>query len=246
VSVPAVITVQGVHCLQSNKNSAVPNGNLIEIQANNVVIDLNGFKLGGLAAGTATTATGIFALDRQNITIRNGIIRGFQTGVFLQGAASSGYLVENLLLEQNRSTGVAVQGTGNVIRNNRVVNTGGGVGTIAYGIQVEGASNTVISENIVSGTSETGTAAGIIATPTSTLIEVRGNTVLDTSDATTTHGIDIASSTDVTVIGNLLLNAAGTEGIAAGSSTGAICIDNTIAGFTTATSGCGFEDGTLP
>ncbi len=248
-AVPFVITVQGVYCFKSDKASAVPNGNLIEIQTNNVTIDLNGFKLGGSGAGTGTNANGIFAEDQKNITIRNGTIRGFFKGVQItqDTGTSSGHLLEDLLLDQNRFTGAQVEGSGNVIRNNRVVNTGPSDGsTAAIGIRLVSASNSVIADNVVSGTSETGTASGIIVT-LSALVEVRGNTVLDARDATTKRGIDIGNSTDVTVIGNRILNAAGTgtTGIIDefSSSTGLNCIDNTVAGFTTALSGCDFSAG---
>ena len=83
LSIPVVITTQGIHCLKSDKVSSATSGNIIDIQANNVTIDMNGFKLGGLGAGTGTSAIGIFAQDQKNITIRNGSIRGFETGVLL-------------------------------------------------------------------------------------------------------------------------------------------------------------------
>ncbi len=51
LSVPVTISTQGVHCLKSNKSSSFQ-GNLIEITVNNVTIDLNGFKLGGLGSGS--------------------------------------------------------------------------------------------------------------------------------------------------------------------------------------------------
>ncbi len=190
----------------------MPAGNLITIQANNVIIDLNGFKLDGLPASAATQATAIFALDRKNITIRNGIIRGFRIGVFLDQDAgtSSGNLLEDLILEQNRFIGAQVEGSGNVIRNNRVENTGPNpVDLAATGILVADASNTVIADNVVSGTSESSIARGIWVN-LSALIEVRGNTILDTKDATTKLGIEVEDSTDVTVIGNRIVNTAGT------------------------------------
>jgi parallel beta-helix repeat protein len=212
---PITIATQGVYCLQGDIATSIDTGNLIEITTDNVTIDLNGFKLGGLAAGTATTATGIFALDRINITIRNGTIRGFQRGIALTqgGSTSSGHLVEHLLLEQNRFTGVFVQGTGNVIRNNNVVKTGLGGSLIeANGILVTDSNNTVIADNVVSGTSETNTARGIYVS-NSALIEVRDNSILDTGDATTKFGIEINNSTDVTVIDNRIINAAGAGSI---------------------------------
>ncbi len=210
--VPFTISVQGVYCLQGNKASPNQNVTMITINTNNVTIDLNGFKLGGLNAGLTTTATAIFAQDRKNITIRNGTIRGFQIGVWLDQDAgtSSGHLLENLLLEQNRFIGAQVEGSGNVIRNNRVENTGpGDPGTEADGIFVQDASNSVIADNVVSGVSEDDFAIGIRVL-NSALIEVRGNTILDTRDATTKDGIKINSSTDVIVIGNRILNTVGT------------------------------------
>ena len=246
LSVPVTITTQGVHCFKSDKVSSATSGNLIEIQANNVTIDMNGFKLGGSGAGAGTQAFGILASNRKNITIRNGTIRGFRIGVFLGQGTSSGHLVEDLLLDQNRENGVIVQGSGNVIRNNRVVNTGpGDLGTGASGIVVQNASNSVVADNVVSGTSETFTAFGIHV-QSATLIEVRGNTILDTKDASVTLGIDIQNSTDVTVIGNFLLDTAGTGTTGVGTfatTSGINCIDNTIAGFATALSGCDFEAG---
>ena len=207
--IPFAITVQGVYCLKENLGSGATSGKMIDILTNDVTIDMNGFVLDGSAAGTGTFATGIYALNRKNITIRNGTIRGFRRGIFLQGVTSSGHLVEDMLLEQNRFAGVQVEGSGHLIRNNRVENTGSGdPGTAAFGIFVQSANNTVIANNVVSDTSETSEAFGINVSG-SALIEVRGNTILDTRDATTKDGIEISSSTDVTVIGNRILNTAG-------------------------------------
>jgi hypothetical protein len=79
-TVPFVITTQGIYCFIGDVVTAITSGNAIDIQTNNVVVDLNGWKLGGLAAGLGATALGINALDRQNITIMNGTIRGFFRG----------------------------------------------------------------------------------------------------------------------------------------------------------------------
>src|SRR5262245_20959189 len=50
-TVPTTISTQGVWCLRKDLATAVSNGAAISIEANNVTIDCNGFKLGGLAAG---------------------------------------------------------------------------------------------------------------------------------------------------------------------------------------------------
>src|SRR5688500_8114044 len=68
-TLPAVITSQGVWCLRKDLSTAMIAGAAIDIQANNVTIDCNDFKVGGLAAGAATNAYGVstFAL---NATLR--------------------------------------------------------------------------------------------------------------------------------------------------------------------------------
>src|SRR6266852_2388184 len=71
-SLPFVITVQGVYCFTGDLTAALTADNAIDIQTNNVVLDLNGFKLDDLAAGLGTHAYGIHALNRQNITIKTG------------------------------------------------------------------------------------------------------------------------------------------------------------------------------
>jgi len=249
-AIPVVITVQGIYCLKGNLATSLTVGNMIEIQTNNVTIDFNGFKLGGLAGGVGTKVSGIFALNRKNITLRNGAIRGFAQGVRLGQSTgiSSGHLIEDMLLDGNRFEGIQVSGSNIVVRRNRVVNTGSGnPGIQAIGISVSGASNIVIAGNLVSGTSETDRTTGI-AVEGSTLIEVRGNTILDTKGATLNIGIQIFQSTDITVIGNRVLNAAstGTNGILdLFGSTGVNCIDNTVAGFSMPLSGCDLDVGNI-
>ncbi len=116
-TIPFIITVQGIYCLTGNLASGLTSGDMITVATNNVTIDMNGFKLGGLAAGAATFANGIFAFGRRNITIRNGSIRGFFRGILLQGnpATSSGHLLEDLRLDGNTLIGARVEGTGNII-----------------------------------------------------------------------------------------------------------------------------------
>ena len=154
-SLPAVITVQGIYCFTGHLNTAMTSGNAIDIQTNNVVLDLNGFKLGGLAAGTGTHAFGIHALNRQNITIKNGTIRGFSTGITLtNNGASQGHVIEDIRADQNTIVGISVDGDGNIIRNNQVVSTGGGTccGAIldGFGIHVFGTSARVLNNDVIS------------------------------------------------------------------------------------------------
>ncbi len=251
-SIPIIITVQGIYCLKGNLATSLTSGNMIDVQTNNVTIDMNGFKLGGLAAGAGTLANGIFAFNRRNITIRNGSIRGFFFGIFLQGSAatSSGHLLEDLRLDGNRNVGAFVVGTGNIIRNNQVVNTGpGDNSTLAVGLFINSSDDSVVEGNVIASVFETSQSIGILV-QSSSLIEVRNNTVLRTEDATNNRGIALNGADDVTIIGNRILNPAttGDFGITdLGGSTDINCIDNIIAGYTTAidAGACDFESGNL-
>lgn len=125
-ALPAVINVQGVWCLDRNLSTAMAFGNAIDIQANNVTIDCNGFKVGGLAAGDASQAVGIHSEERSNITVRGCGLRGFHTAILLVGG--SGHLVEHNLLDENLGTGIWSNGSSSLVRRNRVYNTGGAPG----------------------------------------------------------------------------------------------------------------------
>jgi len=146
-------------------------GNAITINVNNVVIDLNGRKLGGGSAGAGTIAIGIYADQRKNITIRNGTIRGFYCGVYLRDESpyttSQGHVIEDIRVDMNTYTGLWVMGRGNVIRNNQVVDTGGTTRpgySNAYGISASGPGNRVLNNDVYE-TKETdsGAAYGINA-----------------------------------------------------------------------------------
>jgi len=130
-----------------------------------VVLDLNGHKLGNLAAGTGTLAIGISAENRKDLTIRNGTVQGFEHGIFLtdtsaDSTTSQGHVIENLRLDRNTVTGIFVAGRGSLIRNNQVVATGGatalGPNVSAFGIEVLGPENRVL-DNAVIHTFGTGT-----------------------------------------------------------------------------------------
>ena len=84
-AIPATISTQGVYCLKQHESAALASGAAITINVNNVTLDCNEFKIGNLAAGSGTNATGVQASGRINVTVRNCGIRGFRTGVRLRG-----------------------------------------------------------------------------------------------------------------------------------------------------------------
>jgi len=215
-TLPYTITVQGIYCFTGNLATSMVTGNAIEIQTNNVIIDLNGWKLGGLAAGTGTHTYGIYAWQRKNITIRNGTIRGFFYGIWLDDivpyTTSQGHLVEDIRADMNIYSGIYVGGRGSIVRRNQVVDTGGSTAFSnpnAYGILLLGPGVRVLN-NDISGTAATGSGLGYgLYVDTANGAVVEGNRINDVSSGTgNTYGMHIAESNNVLVRGNSITSAA--------------------------------------
>ncbi len=249
-ALPFVINASGVWCLKKNLSKNKLKGNAILIRKNNVVLDLNGFRLFG-GAGAASVTSGIRTINKSNIVIRNGTIEGFYRGIYLQNenGSSSDHLVEDIHATENHFAGMQVEGENLLVRNNHVTGTGPsdeGSTIQANGILVTSFKNARVWDNTVSDTSEQQTARGIFAI-TGTELVVERNVVTDTNTATATFAIHVQSVTRASVIENQLLNAvAGTTGIRGVSTTGLLCINNVIDVFNNTTSVCNFEVGTLP
>ena len=168
-TLPFTITVKGVYCLTGDLNTSVASGNALEIAANNVVLDLNGHKIAGQSAGTNTLATGIAVNQHQNVTIRNGTVRGFFIGIAFYDttpSVSQGNVIEDMRIDRNLFEGMYVNGRGCVVRSNQVVFTGGsttlGANVPATAIYVGGSGNRVYDNDVISVIKQgTGTAWGI-------------------------------------------------------------------------------------
>ena len=210
-SLPAVITTQGVYCFTGHLATAITSGNAIEIQANNVTIDLNGFKLGGLGAGDGTTARGIYANQRNNIVIRNGIVRGFFLGIYLDDISpfitSQGHLIEDILADRNTYRGLLLEGRGMTVRRNQVVDTGGSTSSgSAIGIRVLGPGNDILNNRIsttVATSGSGGDAYGIMMLAANGSV-IQNNRVSDTQadSAAKGYGIYLGSSSSNLLIQN--------------------------------------------
>jgi len=239
-SLPSVITEQGNWCLRKDLSTAITTGRAIHIDANNVTLDCNGFKVGGLAAGPGSTAEGIYAANQFNATVRNCTVRGFENGIYLHGG---GHLVEDNRIESNLYTGVQMYGDGNLVRRNRILDTGGATGGTAsngfYG-------HADLIDNTIAGiftAAPDGNAIGMYLSGDN--LEISGNRIRGlVSDEPT--GIIVAGA-GVTLRGNNLSTVAlvpvGT-GIG-GSGAATACVRNTVAGFNTAYSSCEGSAGNL-
>lgn len=207
-SVPTTISTAGggVFCFRRDFATGLASGSAITIAVDDVTIDMNGFRLGNLGAGPATLASGIRADGRNNITIRNGTIRGFFRGIQLTGTTGSGHRIEDVRADSNLAIGLDVQGDNMIVRNNHIVGTGNGSNAVtAAGISVIGATNPVISGNVVSGLSETDTIYGIYLNSVS-IGEISENKVFDVNSADGKYGIYVLDSTNIAVMNNRIVN----------------------------------------
>ena len=210
-SLPETITVQGKYYLSSNHGLNLASGAALTINVNNVVINLNGFKIGNLAAGASNSAVGILASSRKNVTIRRGIIRGFKNGIELSGASGSGHAVSNVRLDGNYSKAIVVNGDGIRVSSNTIVNNGGS--TIAslpsIGIDVSSTVGAQIHNNRIFSSIAAASGLGITGI---SLTDVNGahvsNNVISNAAVTaeTETAVLLQNTTNVVVINSSVHN----------------------------------------
>ena len=238
-SLPYTISAQGSYCLDRNLSTNSLSGAAITINVDFVVLDLNGFKVGGGGAGLGTQTSGVFSQNHKNITVKNGNIRGFLRAVYLKDTSgtftsSQGHLVEDIRADQNTYAGIVVEGRGNVVRNNQVVDTTGttvfGANSDTFGVVVNGPGSRVINNDSTETVGVgTGIAYGIqLASADGAVVE--NNRVGNSSLATGSTAISLESGDDVLVVGNRM--ATMDNGVVFATATGKYR-DNITSGVTT-------------
>jgi Right handed beta helix region len=127
-TVPYTITEPGTYCLTGDlpvTSDAFLNA--IEIASDSVTIDLQGHTLDGGTLGPGNQVNGIYSLNRGNITVHNGTIRGFYHGILLDTsdpAASHDLLVENTVVDGSKYRGMRIDGNHTIVRDNLIRDTG--------------------------------------------------------------------------------------------------------------------------
>ena len=233
-SIPIVVSTSGTWCLKQDLTTAITSGSAITLAGNNITIDCNGFRLGGLAAGAATNASGIYADSRYLATIRNCNIRGFRIGIFLYDGPGGGHLIEDNRLDGNTVYGINITGDGSMIRRNLITDTGGATGSNTSEAIVANGSVDIL-DNTIAGVTSPAYARGIETANNNASID--GNQVRGL--AGTLQTAIIVSASHATLRDNNVL------GNATSSSYGIYCTDgnavmknNAINGFTTPSSTC--------
>ena len=231
-SLPATITTQGVWCLRGDLSTSMSSGTAVTIAANNVTLDCNGYRIGGLAAGVSA-AIGVSAVDRVNVTVRNCNIRGFGDGIVLYNG--SGHRVADNRIERSGLGGIWIEGdVNNIVERNVVTDTGGLSSPANTAIEAMGhiVDNTVVGVRVYM---EDGDATGIVAYGEGSVD--RGNTVsgLDPRPMEGTRGVDVVgirAGRRVRIEGNHLVGPGeGFDGRAIHRDSGSMCLDNTVSGF---------------
>lgn len=152
---PVTISQPGSYRLAGDLTVPDANTDAIDITANHVTIDLNGFSIIGptvCTGGPPVTScsptgsgVGVSSLTASYITVKNGGVRGMGSNGLALGGLN---LVDQVIAENNGSSGISLSG-GSVL--NSVVSSNGSIG-------IDVAGGTVIS-NI----SQANGGAGIVA-----------------------------------------------------------------------------------
>lgn len=244
---PAIITKSGVFCMKKNLATAQPNVTAIDVQADNVTIDCNGFTLDGLGAGPAAGTVAIGADGtRFNVTVRHCTIRGFQTGVFINASdPGTGHLIEDNRIEQASATGIYVLGNGSIVRRNVILDMvgkaqfGRATGIVVLGDAIDNVVDGITPPADAVDFSAEGIYSGGVGNLSGVGFLVQGNRVrnLVTKGTGFARGITTAA-TGVSIRGNTVVQASMTTGQGFFCSIGGTARDNDVSNYTQPNQSC--------
>jgi hypothetical protein len=245
-SLPALITAPGTWCLRKDLSTSIASGAAIAIRSSNVTFECNGHRVSGLPAGRSSVAVGIRVEPDESsfempldVVIRGCHLRGFETGIWMQGAG----LVEDNRIEGSLGAGLWIAAT-STIRRNLVTDTGGADRDAAIGIHARGDSdvldNTV--DTVVAGLADASPPwVEGIAVRTSAGGTVRGNRIRGLSSPGTVRGVNVRAddaTTGVLVADNHISGLGTGVGIDCAAYEAAVTRDNVIHGMSTAIADC--------
>lgn len=158
--IPINIDKPGTYCLV--KNFTYPGqSSAITIRTSGIVLDFQGHSISSNISDN--TAIGIYTIDQQDITIRNGNLNGFFFGIYLadtKGSStgadsrSGGHIIEKMVIKNSLFRGIRLEGIHNTVRACTISDTGGTSffpNSFAIGIELIGPSVT-IDNNVVNET----------------------------------------------------------------------------------------------
>ncbi|HTT76791.1 MAG TPA: hypothetical protein VMF50_12530 [Candidatus Binataceae bacterium] len=143
---PYKITTSGSYFLAANLSVSTKTTTAILVKSNNVTINLNGFVISGI--GGNSTGVGIDASAATGVTIANGTITGFGTGIKLNSTST----VEGVQIYNNNGNGIATSGSSCFVANSVITgNSGSG---LDFSDATSGYLSNVLnnSSNVINGT----------------------------------------------------------------------------------------------
>jgi hypothetical protein len=220
-SLPASITAGGNYCLTKDLSTSISSATevaAIEIRADNVLLDLGGFTISYNPPDSTSVVRAIRTFGvRRSVTVRNGTIKGFIGAVYLigdnVGLNNAGNVVEHLRVQDCLNFGILIYGTGNIVRDNHVVNTVGRpdvASGIATAIGAFGSGNMVINNDVIGTTSavtdDVSLAQGILFNACNQCVAEK-NRIVDTEspNPNSARGIWVETGSDVLVVNNRII-----------------------------------------
>lgn len=239
-SLPVTITTPGIWCLATHVSTTITSGAAITVAADDVTIDCNDFKVGGLLGNVNTNTVGIAGTDRLNTTVRHCVVRGFIEGIRLSGT-SAGALIENNRLDFNTVAGISVAGSSHVVRNNRISDTGGRPASLRTGGILSTADSSRINDNSILSMWVAGDDGDVVGVSSlGDACEVARNNVsgLVPGDTGEAVAIDTGASAGSSIHRNQLLSRVLVTGTAILAGIDNQCGNNSFAGWTSGIVGC--------
>lgn len=203
---PYEIKTSGQYVLSKNLIFAGTTGQAISVLTDDVTIDLGGNTLAGSGNADGATVAGIHASGKKNIVIKNGSIRGFTWGIWLDGLATGDgfHRAEKLRVLSCRVIGIWIYGVGSTITNCEVLGIVNPT-SLAYGIDVRGTGIDVLNNRVQSNGVGIGINEGVGCT-------IAGNTVVATSFGILFQGTGTGVRTNNIVQGATTPYQGGTDG----------------------------------
>jgi hypothetical protein len=174
-SLPYSIWGSGTYCLKSTIFTNLASGAAITVSGGySVTVDLRGFAIIN-QYGSASEAIGVLAGNKSNVTVRNGKIMNFRSGVTLDGTNSYGNVVEDVQVDAPIVVGIVISGKGHQVRRCAVTKYGLPGDDYGSGMLVSGTGHVIEDNQIL----ESQTSLGIgISSGLSTDILFAGNRIM--------------------------------------------------------------------